>query len=63
MREFNTGLVTDYLRQTKFDSLDEKKSFFRFLQFLSFLRKMEGFRQFLDDQVYYMVGMWDSISR
>ena len=54
-REFNTGLVTDYLRQTKFDSLDETKSFFRFLQFLSFLRKMEGFRQFIDDQVYYIV--------
>ena len=51
-REFNTGLVTDYLRQSKFDSLNETKSFFRFLQFLSFLRKMEGFRQFIDDQVY-----------
>lgn len=55
MREFNTGLVTDYLRQTKFDSLDERKSFFRFLQFLSFLRNIESSRQFIDDQVYYMI--------
>jgi hypothetical protein len=55
MREFNTGLLTDYLRQTKFDSLDERKSFFRFLQFLSFIRKMEGLRQFIDDQAYYIV--------
>ncbi len=55
MRGFNSGLVTDYLSQIKFDSLDETKSFFLFLQFLSFLRKMEGLAQFLDDQVYYIV--------
>jgi len=55
MRVFNSGLVTDYLSQRKFDSLDETKSFFLFLQFLSFLRKMEGLAQFLDDQVYYIV--------
>ena len=39
MREFNSGLITDYLRHSKFDSLDETKSFFLFLQFLSFLQK------------------------
>ena len=55
MREFNSGLITDYLRQSKFDSLDETKSFFLFLQFLSFLRKMEGLCQFIDDQVYYII--------
>lgn len=55
IREFNTDLVTDYLRQTKFDSFDETKSLFQFLQLLSFLQKMEGFRQFIDDQVYYIV--------
>ena len=55
MREFNSGLVTDYLSQRKFDSLEETKSFFLFLQFLSFLRKMKGLAQLLDDQVYYIV--------
>ena len=43
-REFNAGLVTDYIKQTKCDSLDETMFLFRFLQFLSFIRKFEGKR-------------------
>ena len=54
-REFNVGLVTNYLRQTKSESLDEIKCLFRFFQFLSFIRKMEGLRQSIDNQVYYII--------
>jgi hypothetical protein len=54
-REFNAGLVTDYIKQTKCDSLDETVFLFRFLQFLSFIRKFEGKRECVDDQVYYII--------
>ena len=40
-REFNAGLVTDYIKQTKCDSLDERVFLFRFLQFLSFIKSLE----------------------
>lgn len=54
-REFNASLVTDYIKQTKCDSLDETVFLFRFLQFLSFIRKFEGKRECVDDQVYYII--------
>lgn len=54
-REFNAGLVTDYIKQTKFDSLDETMFLFRFLQFLSFIRRFEGKKECIDDQVYYII--------
>ena len=54
-REFNASLVTDYIKQTKCDSLDETVFLFRFLQFLSFIRKFEGKKECIDDQVYYII--------
>ena len=54
-RKFNAGLVTDYIKQTKCDSLDERVFLFWFLQFLSFIRKFEGKRECVDDQVYYII--------
>jgi hypothetical protein len=43
------GLLTTYLKN------DNKELTFNFLRFLSFLRKMEGLCQFIDDQVYYII--------
>ena len=35
--------------------LVQKKQFFQLFQFFSFLQTLDYFRQFFDDQVYYLV--------
>ncbi len=53
--KFNPGLVTDYLVKSKLNSFTEKESLFRLLQFLSFIRNLKGVKQFVDDQIYYLI--------
>ena len=53
--KFNPGLVTDYLGKSKLNSFADKESLFRLLQFLSFIRNLKGVKQFIDDQIYYLI--------
>jgi hypothetical protein len=53
--KFNPSLVTDYLGKSKLNSFTDKESLFRFLQFLSFIRSLTGVKQFVDDQIYYLI--------
>jgi hypothetical protein len=53
--KFNPGLVTDYLDKSKLNSFADKESLFRLLQFLSFIRNLKGVKQFVDDQIYYLI--------
>ena len=53
--KFNPGLVTDYLGKNGLNSFAEKEYFFRVLQFLSFIRRFKGVKQFIDDQIYYLI--------
>ena len=49
-------LVTDYLRKNTLDNLNQKESFFRILQFLSFIRTIPNSSQIsLGNQIYYTV--------
>ena len=53
--KFNPGLVTDYLGKSKLNSFTDKESLFRLLQFLSFIRNLTGVKQFVDDQIHYLI--------
>lgn len=49
-------LVTDYLRKNNLDNFNQKESFFRLLQFLSFIRTIPNSTQIsLGNQIYYTV--------
>lgn len=49
-------LVTDYLKNNTLDSLDQKESFFRLLQFLSFIRTIPNTNSIAaGNQIYYIV--------
>lgn len=49
------SLVTSYLENNDLRLFNEKEQFFKFLQFLSFIRKFEGLKKFIDNQVYYII--------
>ena len=53
--KWNPGLVTDYLGKSEFNSFANKEYFFQVLQFLSFIRNLKGIKQFVDDQIYYLI--------
>ena len=53
--KWNPGLVTDYLGKSEFNSFADKEYFFQVLQFLSFIRNLKGIKQFVDDQIYYLI--------
>ena len=53
--KWNRGLVTDYLGKSEFNSFADKEYFFQVLQFLSFIRDLKGIKQFVDDQIYYLI--------
>ena len=48
-------LVSSYLRKDCLDSFVQKKQFFKLIQLLSFIRSLEYSKQFIDDQVYYVM--------
>jgi NRPS condensation-like uncharacterized protein len=48
-------LVSSYLRKDCLDSFVQKKQFFNLIQLLSFIRSLEYSKQFIDDQVYYLM--------
>ena len=49
------SLVSSYLRKGCLDSFVQKKQFFKLIQLLSFIRSLEYSKQFIDDQVYYVM--------
>lgn len=49
------SLVSSYLRKDCLDSFVQKKQFFKLIQLLSFLRSLGYSKQFIDDQVYYVM--------
>jgi hypothetical protein len=53
--KLNSGLVTDYLGKSELNSFVDKEYFFQVLQFLSFIRNLKGIKQFVDDQIYYLI--------
>jgi len=57
-------LVSSYLRKDCLNSFVQKKQFFKLIQLLSFIRSFEYSKQFVDDQVYYVMefAMMDFIS-
>ena len=48
-------LVSSYLRKNSLDSFVQKEQFFKLIQLLSFIRSLEYSKQFIDDQVYYVM--------
>ena len=48
-------LVSSYLRKDCLYSFVQKKQFFKLIQLLSFIRSLEYSKQFIDDQVYYVM--------
>ena len=50
-----SGLLTSYMTNRKLDSFSKKELFFNLFRFLSFIQDREASKQFLDDQVYYLV--------
>lgn len=53
--KFKSGLVTDYLENIHFKSFAQKDYLFRFFQFLTFIRRFKGVKQYNGDQVYYLI--------
>ena len=54
--EYQICLVTDYLRNNTIDNFNQKESFFRLLQFFSFIRTIPNYSQIsLGTQIYYIV--------
>jgi len=51
----SNSLVTSYLENNSLDFLVEEESFLRLLQFLSFIRKLNGSKLFLKNQAYYRI--------
>ena len=51
----NSSLVTDYLSKSELNCFVDKEYFFQMLQFLSFIRNLKGIKQFVDDQIYYLI--------
>ena len=49
------SLVSSYLRKDCLDSFVQKKQFFKLIQLLSFIRSLEYSKQFINDQVYYVI--------
>lgn len=54
-QESNLCLVTDYLQKSHLNSLDRRNFLFQLLQFLTFLRRFKGVREYLVDQPYYII--------
>lgn len=48
-------LITDYLENSNVKSFAEKEYLFRFFQFLTFIRRFKGVKQYNGDQVYYFI--------
>ena len=55
MTNRHPGLVTDYLQNIKINSFEDHEQFFQFLKLLAFIRSFHGPKQFIDDQVYYLI--------
>lgn len=53
--KFKSGLVTDYLENIPLKSFDQKDDLFRFFQFLTFIQRFKGVKQYNVDQVYYFI--------
>ena len=49
------SLVSSYLRKDCLDSFVQKKQFFKLIQLLFFIRSLEYSKQFINDQVYYVI--------
>lgn len=49
------SLISSYLRKDWLDSFVQKKQFFKLIQLLSFIRRLEYSKQFINDQVYYVI--------
>lgn len=48
-------LITDYLENSNVKSFVEKEYLFRFFQFLTFIRRFKGVKQYNGDQAYYFI--------
>lgn len=49
------ALVSSYIENEVVDSVSQKENFFKFLQFLSFVRGQEASKAYIEDQIYYLI--------
>ena len=54
-QKLSNCLVTSYFEKNNLDSFVKKKRFLKLLQFLFFIRNLEALKQFINDQVYYLI--------
>ena len=54
-QELDSFLVTNYLKNSHLTSFGEKEYLFQFFQFLTFIRRFKGVKQYNGDQAYYFI--------
>ena len=55
----NNSLVSHYLKANSFDSQNNQNNsdnFYKILKFLSFIRRLNGSRHFIGNQLYYLIN-------